>query len=356
MLRGRYSGASNDTRAAPLLHNVPAAVQQEEIAMKRKSCACFASLIVAVFAAAAPAGAHAQSYPAKSIRYVVPFPPGGITDMMARTVGQKIADAWKQPVVVDNRPGGNGLIGADMVAKAAPDGYTWLAMTITHTVNATMFPQAPYSFTKDLTAVSVLGSLPMVVVVPQSLRVKTMADLTALGKTRTLNGGSSGNGTPQHLALELYRQLAGINAQHVPFKGGAPSMISLIGGHLDLIVTGLPECIPHIKSGKLRALAIASNARHPFIPDVPTTVETGMPSLTITSWTGLMVPHGTPRDILARIQGDVATALRQPETAERVRDQGFDIVANPPEEAQRFMAAEVERWGKLVREAHIRAD
>jgi tripartite-type tricarboxylate transporter receptor subunit TctC len=148
---------------------------------------CFAPLIVAVFAAAVPAGAQAQSYPAKSIRYLLPFPPGGITDMMARTVGQKISEAWKQPVVVDNRPGGNALIGADMVAKTAPDGYTWLAMTITHTVNATLFPQAPYSFTRDLTAVSVLGSLPMVVVVPQSLPAKTMADLTALGKTHTLS-------------------------------------------------------------------------------------------------------------------------------------------------------------------------
>jgi tripartite-type tricarboxylate transporter receptor subunit TctC len=151
--------------------------------MKPKSHVFFVSLIAAAFAAAVPGGALAQSFPSKPIRYVVPFPPGGITDMMARTVGQKISDAWKQPVVVDNRPGGNALIGADMVAKAAPDGYTWLAMTITHTVNATMFPQAPYSFMKDLTAVSVLGSLPMVVVVPQSLPVKTIADLTALGKT-----------------------------------------------------------------------------------------------------------------------------------------------------------------------------
>ena len=200
--------------------------------------------VAMVFAAIASQGAAAQgSYPSKTIRYVVPFPPGGITDMMARTIGQKISDSWKQAVVVDNRPGGNALIGADMVAKSSPDGYTWLAMTITHTVNATLFPQAPFSFTKDLKAVSVLGSLPMVVVVPRALPVKSLAELTTLGRTRSLNAGSSGNGTPQHLALELYRQLAGINAQHIPFKGGAPSMISLIGGELDFVITGLPESV-----------------------------------------------------------------------------------------------------------------
>jgi tripartite-type tricarboxylate transporter receptor subunit TctC len=300
--------------------------------------------------------AHAQNFPAKTIRYVVPFPPGGITDMMARTIGQKAFDASKQAIVVDNRPGANALLGADLVAKSSPDGYTWLAMTITHTVNATLFPQAPFSFTKDLKAVAVLGTLPMVVVVPQSLPVKSLADLAALGRTRSLNGGSSGNGTPQHLALELYRQLAGIKAEHIPFKGGSPSMISLIGGHLDLLITGLPECLPHIKSGKLRALAVASAARSSFLPDIPTTAELGMPSLAITSWTGLMVPSATPKPIIARINAEVARVLKQPDIAERVRDQGFDIAAGPPEEAQRFMASEVERWGKLVREANIKVD
>jgi tripartite-type tricarboxylate transporter receptor subunit TctC len=316
----------------------------------------FAPMIFMVFVTAVPGAAVAQGYPTKTIRYVVPFPPGGITDMMARTIGQKISDSWKQSVVVDNRAGGNALIGADLVAKSSPDGYTWLAMTITHTVNATLFPQAPYSFTKDLKAVSVLGSLPMVVVVPQGLPVKSLAELTALGHKRSLNGGSSGNGTPQHLAFELYRQLAGINAQHIPFKGGAPSMISLIGGELDFVITGLPECITHIKSGKLRALAIASSARIPVLPGVQTTAELGLPSLNITSWTGLMVPSGTPKDIVARINAEAASVLKQPDTAERVRAQGFDIVANSPEAAQSFMAAEVERWGKLVREANIKAD
>lgn len=325
--------------------------------MKRALCrGSIAALVLAAFAAAAPGAEQAQNYPAKTIRYVIPFPPGGITDLMARTIGQKTSEAWKQAVVIDNRPGANALLGADLVAKSAPDGYTWLGMTITHTVNATLFPQAPYSFTKDLTAVTVLGSLPLVFVVPQSLPVKSLAELATLSRTRPLNGGSSGNGTPQHLALELYRQLSGVNAQHIPFKGGGPATISLIGGHLDFIITGLPECLPHIKSGKLRALAVAGAARLPAIPEVQTTAELGMPKLAITSWTGLMVPAGTPKNIIARINAEVVNVLRQPDTAERVREQGFDIVANSPEAARSFMASEVERWGRLVREANIKAD
>jgi tripartite-type tricarboxylate transporter receptor subunit TctC len=324
--------------------------------MKRVPFGFAASILGAVLGIITPAVTIAQNYPARAIRYVVPFPPGGITDMMARTIAQKTSDAWKQSVVVDNRPGGNALIGAEMVAKSAPDGYTWLAMTITHTVNATLFPQAPFSFTKDLKAVSVLGSLPMVMVVPQSLPVKSLEDLTALGRTRSLNGASSGSGTPQHLAMELYHQLAGIKAQHIPFKGGSPAMISLMGGHVDFLITGLPECLPHIKSGRVKALAVASSARLPSIADIPTTAELGMPSLVITSWTGLMVPSGTPPNILERIHTEVASVLKQPDTTEKVREQGFDVVANSPDEAQKFMAAEVERWGKLVREANIKPD
>jgi tripartite-type tricarboxylate transporter receptor subunit TctC len=317
----------------------------------------FAALILGAMAgSAARAATPAESFPSKPIRYIVPFPPGGITDMMARTVGQKVSASFKQSVVVDNRPGGNAMIGAVLAAKSPADGYTWFAMTITHAINVTLFPQAPYNLLRDFTAVSVLGSLPLVVVVNPGVPAKSLAELTALGRSRTLNGGSSGNGTPQHLALELYRQLAGIKVQHVPFKGGAPSTISLLGGEIDFLITGLPECIVHIKSGKLRALAIASSTRHPLIPEVPTTAEAGMPGLAITSWTGLMVPSGTPKDIIKRINAEVVGALRQPDVAQRVREQGFTLVADAPEEAEAFMAAEVERWGKLVRDANVKPD
>jgi tripartite-type tricarboxylate transporter receptor subunit TctC len=324
--------------------------------MKRSLFFVFATIAGIIYWSIAGAASPAGEFPSKPIRYIVPFPPGGISDMMARTVAQLTTISLNQAVVVDNRPGGNAMIGAVMAAKSPPDGYTWLAITITHSINVTLFPDAPYNLLKDFQAVSVLASLPLVVVVKASLPVKTLAELTALGHTRELNGGSSGNGTPQHLALELYRQLAGIKVQHVPFKGGAPSIISLLGGEIDFLITGMPETLMHIRSDRLRALAIASRTRHPLIPDIPTTTEAGLPAETITSWTALLVPAGTPKDIVQRINKAVVEALRKPEITQRIREEAFDVVADSPESAQAFIAAEAARWGKLVREAKIKPD
>lgn len=298
----------------------------------------------------------AQPYPAKQVRYVVPFPPGGATDIMARNVAQKVSESWKQPVVVDNRAGGNAMIGADLVAKSPADGYTWLAMTLTHAVNVTLFPQAQYSLQKDLAAVSVLGAMPLVVVVPPDSPARTLGELAALARSRQLSAGSSGNGTPPHLGLELFRSLTKGKIQHVPYKGGAPSLIDLIAGRTDFIVSNLPECISYIKGGRLRPLAITTSTRHPLIPDVPTVAQAGMPGFEISNWTGLMVPAGTPADVIARIQAEAANVLRQPDMTQKVRDQGFEVVASTPQAAHAFISAEVERWGKLVREAGIKAD
>lgn len=309
--------------------------------------------VAGIFAACAALG---QPYPAKQVRYVVPFPPGGATDIMARNVAQKVSETWKQPVVVDNRAGGNAMIGADLVAKAPPDGYTWLAMTLTHAVNVTLFPQAQYSLTKDLAAVSVLGAMPLVIVVHPGSPAKSLAELTALARSGHLSAGSSGNGTPPHLGLELFRSLTKANIQHIPYKGGAPSLIDLIAGRTDFIVSNLPECITYIKGGRLRPLAITTSTRHPLIPDVPTVAQAGMPGFEISNWTGLMVPAGTPGEVIARIQAEAARALTQPDMTQKVRDQGFEVVASTPEAAQAFIASEVERWGKLVREAGIKAD
>jgi tripartite-type tricarboxylate transporter receptor subunit TctC len=298
----------------------------------------------------------AQPYPAKQVRYVVPFPPGGATDIMARNVAQKVSESWKQPVVVDNRAGGSAMIGADLVAKSPADGYTWLAMTLTHAVNVTLFPQAQYSLLKDLTAVSVLGAMPLVIVVPPDSPARSLAELTALARSRQLSAGSSGNGTPPHLGLELFRSLTKGDIQHIPYKGGAPSLIDLIAGRTDFIVSNLPECITYIKAGRLRPLAITTSTRHPLIPDVPTVAQAGMPGFEISNWTGLMVPAGTPADVIARIQVEAAHVLRQPDMTQKVREQGFEVVASTPEAAQAFIAAEVARWARLVREAGIKAD
>lgn len=302
------------------------------------------------------AASGAESFPARPVRYIVPFPPGGISDMMARVVAQQTTSAFKQSVVVDNRPGGNAMIGAAMAAKAPADGYTWLSITITHAINVTLFPEAPYDLLRDFQAVSILASLPLVAVVNANLPVKSLGELSALGKTRMLNGGSSGNGTPQHLALELYRQLAGIKVQHVPFKGGGPAVISLLGGEIDFLVTGVPDTITHIKSGRLRALAIASQTRHPLIADIPTTAEAGLPAQTITSWTALLVPAATPKAILGAINTTVTGALKQPEMTQKLREQAFEVIADAPETAQAFLVTETRRWGKLVREANLKPD
>jgi tripartite-type tricarboxylate transporter receptor subunit TctC len=326
--------------------------------MKRKFRKFARVLLPAIGLALAwlPQQAVAQDYPTKPVRYVVPFPPGGLTDVMARNVGQKLGEKWKQPVVVDNRAGGNAQIGAELVAKAPGDGYTLLAVTLTHAVNATLFPAAPYSLQKDLTPVAVLGSLPLMVVVNANSPYKTLADLIAAGKAKSLNGGSSGNGTPPHLGLELLAQQAAMQIEHIPYKGGTPSLTDLMGGQIDLIVSNFPESLPHVKSGKLRALAVTSKERHPLLPDVPTTAEVGFPQLTITNWTGVMVPASTPAAIVAKVNADANAVLAEPEMKKRIIDQGFQPVVTTPAEARAFFDAESARWGKLVRERNIKPD
>jgi tripartite-type tricarboxylate transporter receptor subunit TctC len=310
----------------------------------------------AALAAGAPLAARAQAdYPSRSIRYVVPFPPAGLTDIMARNVAQKLNEAWGQPVIVDNKPGGNALIGADMVAKAAPDGYTLLAITMTHTVNASLFPDAPFSFSRDLTPISVLGSLPLVVIVPATSPIRTLKELIEVAKARSTNGGSSGNGSPPHLGLELFKQVTGAMTTHVPYKGGAPSLQDLVGGHIDMIVSNLPECIGQLRGEKVRGLAITSKNRHPLIPDVPTVAEAGIPQLEITNWTAVMAPSATPKAIIDKINAAAVKGLNEPEMKKKATDQGFEVVASSVADAQKFVAAEVARWAQLVKDAKITA-
>jgi tripartite-type tricarboxylate transporter receptor subunit TctC len=301
----------------------------------------------------------AQDYPraGSTIRYVVPFPPGGLTDVMARQVGQQLGERWKVNVVVDNKAGSGGMIGAAEVAKAAPDGQTLLAITMTHAVNATLFKgKAPYDFQKDLKPAALLAGSPMLVVVPAASPIKDFKDLMAQAKARALNGGSSGNGTPPHLTLALFNDLNGSQIQHIPYKGGAPSMTDLIGGQLDVIFSNFPESIAHVKSGKLRALAIASAGRHPLVPDVPTTAEAGLAQLAVENWTAIMAPAGTPDAIVERIAADVLKIMALPEIEERARTQGFRIDARGPRDFATFVASEVERWGRVITAAKIQAE
>ncbi len=309
---------------------------------------------------ALPGLAAAQSaFPDRSPRYVVPFPPGGLTDIMARFLAQKLSDIWGRAVVIDNRAGGNALIGADIAAKAPPDGHTLLAITLTHAVNATLFPNAPYDFRRDFHVLSLLGSLPLVVVVnAEKSPARDLRGLLALMRERQMSGGSSGNGSPPHLGLELLRQVtgAGDKLTHVPYRGGAPSVTDLAGGTLDVMVSNLPECLAQIRGGRLRALAITSAERHPLVPEVPTVREQGVPQLEITNWTAVLTQAATPAPLLARLERDVQAAIHDADVTRRGREAGFQILGWDAARSTRFVREETDRWASLVTEAQIKPD
>jgi len=292
-----------------------------------------------------------------TMRYIVPFPPGGLTDVMARQVGQQLGTRWNVTVVIDNKPGGGGQIGADAAAKAPGDGSTLLAITLTHAANVTLFKgKAAFDFQRDLKPVALLAGSPMLVVVPAASAIKDFKGLVDQAKAGKLNAGSSGNGTPPHLTLALFEDIAKVNIQHVPYKGGAPSMTDLIGGQLDVIFSNMPESLAHVKSGKLRALAIASAERHPLVPDVPTTAEAGMPQLLVENWTAIMAPAATPDAVVAKIGAEVVAIMGSSEIGERARTQGFRIDARGPREFAPFLSTEIDRWGRIITVAKIQAD
>ena len=311
-------------------------------------------------ALALPGLAHAQgAFPDRALRYIVPVPPGGLTDIMARFVAQRLGEIWNRAVVVDNRAGGNALIGADLAAKAPPDGHTLLAITLTHAVNATLFPNAPYDFRRDFATLSLLGSLPLVVVVnAERSPARSLSDLLALAKTRNLNAGSSGNGSPPHLGLELLRRVAGAgdNIVHVPYRGGAPSVTDLAAGNLDVMVSNLPECLAQIRGGRLRPLALTAPQRHALVPDVPTVRELGVPELEINNWTAVLTQAAVPQPVLARLEREVLAAIGDADTQRRAREAGFEVIGWDAARSGQFVRAETDRWATLVREANIRPD
>lgn len=317
-----------------------------------------AAAAVVPFATPRSAGAQQAAYPERPVRYIVPFPPGGLTDIMARLVGQKLAESWGRPVVIDNRPGGNALIGADAAAKAAPDGYTLLAITLTHAVNATLFPNAPYDFRRDFTTISVLGSLPLVVCVNANSPVQTLGDLAERARTGVLNGGSSGNGSPPHLGLELFRRASGAGDRitHIPYRGGAPSVTDLVAGNIDLLVSNLPECLAQLRGGRLRGLAVTSEARHPLVPEIPTAREAGMPEIEMTNWTAMLTNAGTPAPVRDQLERDTLAAIKDAEVTRRAQEGGFEVLAWDSDRSAEFVRRETDRWAQLVNEAGIQPD
>lgn len=304
-----------------------------------------------------PALVQAQEFPkaGTTIKYIVPFPPGGLTDVMARIVGQKLGESWKVPVVVDNRAGGNGQIGADLVAKSAPDGTSLLAITLTHAANVSLFPEAPYSLTRDLRPVALLAGSPMLIVVPSHSPITDFKELVRQSRARQLNAGSSGNGTPPHLTMALFNDLNQSVMTHVPYRGGAPSMADLIGGQIDVIFSNFPESIAHVRSGKLRALALCSAARHAMLTDVPTTIEVGMPGLQVENWTAAMLQANTPDSIVERYSREIVKIMSSPDMDERARQQGFSVTPKGAPEFGVFLKSEIERWRRIIKTARITA-
>ncbi|MEP7182332.1 MAG: tripartite tricarboxylate transporter substrate binding protein [Betaproteobacteria bacterium] len=313
----------------------------------------------AVTAVAAPAHAQAPAYPTKPIRLVVPFPPGGATDLLARDVGQKLTEAWGQQVIVDNRPGAGGNIGTELVAKAAPDGYTLEMGTVgTHAINASLYSKLPYDHVKDFVPVILVAGVPNVLVVNPSVPANTVAELIAYAKANPgkLNFASSGSGTSIHLSGELFKVMAGVQMTHIPYKGSAPAVQDLIGGQVQLMFDNLPPSLPQIKAGKLRALAVTSATRAPALPDVPTIAEAGLPGFEASSWFGVLAPAGTPPAIIAKLNAEIAKWLATPEAKEKLSRQGANAAGGTPEDFAKHITVETAKWAKVVKESGAKVD
>jgi tripartite-type tricarboxylate transporter receptor subunit TctC len=303
--------------------------------------------------------AHAQAYPAKPIRIVVPFPPGGATDILARAAGQKLTETLGQPVIIDNRPGAGGNIGSELVAKSPNDGYTLLMGTVgTHAINASLYAKMPYDHVKDFVPVVLVAGVPNVLVVHPSVPANSVQELIAYGRANPgkLNFASSGSGTSIHLAGELFKVMTGVQMAHVPYKGSAPAVSDLLGGQVQLMFDNLPSALPHIKGGKLKALAVTSMARAPALPDGPTVNESGVPGFEASSWFGLLAPAGTPRDVVTRINGEVAKWLASPDGKEKLAAVGANAAGGSPEDFAKHIAAETAKWAKVVKESGAKAD
>jgi tripartite-type tricarboxylate transporter receptor subunit TctC len=308
--------------------------------------------------------AQAQTWPSRPVRIVVPFPPGGTTDIVARSIGVELQRTWQQPVIIDNRPGAGGNIGAAEVAKGAPDGYTLLMGTVgTHAINQALYTQTggrmPFDPVKDFVPITLVAGVPNVMVVNARLPVNSVAEFIAYARDRPgeLNLASSGNGTSIHLTGELFKTVTGIYMVHFPYRGSAPALTDLIAGNMTVMFDNLPSALPHIRSGRLKALAVTSRTRSAALPNVPTIEEAaGLKGFDATSWFGLFAPAGTPRPIIDRIQGDVARALAQAEVRERFVSQGAEPGGNSPEQFAAYIRAETDKWARVVKYSNAKVD
>ena len=308
-------------------------------------------------ASLAPTIARAQgTYPDRQIRMVIPFAPGGTTDLLARAVGQHLAEAWGQPVIADNKAGANGVVAAEIVAKAAPDGYTLSVVAMGHATNPLLYKQLPYDGTADFTPISLLGTFPQLVLVHPKVPATNLAELIALGKSgKPLTYGSGGNGSSQHLAGALFAHMAGLNLTHVAYKGGNPAQLDLMAGNLDMMIIQ-PNAKEVVTSGKLRALAVSSSRRSTDYPDVPTVDEAGVKGYQSVAWYGLVGPKNMPPELLKKISDEVMRAAGSPGVRSVISTQGGELVCGSPADFAAFIAAERQRYETIVRESGMTAD
>ncbi len=317
--------------------------------------------VLGLAAIAAPfASAHAQAaYPSKPIRLIVPFPPGGGTDMIARTVAQKLTDQNKWNVIVDNRPGAGGNLGVDAAAKSPADGYTLvIGQTSNLAINPTLYPKLPYDPLKDLVPVALVSSSPIVMAAPINSPFKSYADVVAAakGKPDALTLGYSGNGTVAHLAGELAENAADIKLRHIPYKGAAQAMTDLVGGQIDLYMSSVPTLLGQVRNGKLKVIAITSAKRSPQLPDVPTLAESGYKGFEAVTWFGILAPAGTPAPIVAQLNKAINSALQQPDVADKLRSEGGDVLGGTAEQFSALLKAEVPRWARIVKDSGASLD
>ena len=323
------------------------------------SLASFASLAVNAFLGFWTAVAIAQPYPSKPIRLIVPYPPGGGTDIFARIVGAKLGEALGQPLVIEQRPGAAGVIGAEVAARAAPDGYTLVIGQASNlAINPNLMSKLPYDPVRDFAPITLIAASPSLLVVHPSLPVRSVKDLVALAKSRpgAINYASAGNGTPGHLAAEYFKTVAGINLVHIPYKGATPAQNDVIAGHVSMYFSSPVAAQPYVQSGRLRQIAVTSAARFPPLPDVPTIAEAGYRQVDMTSWWGLLAPAGVAGDIIARLHAETLKVLGAAEMKERLARQGAVVITNTPEQFAAYIKTEIANWSRIVKASGARLD
>jgi tripartite-type tricarboxylate transporter receptor subunit TctC len=303
-------------------------------------------------------GADAQTYPSKPIRFIAPFAAGGALDTLTRTIASRMQENWGQPVLVENRTGAGGNIGADIVAKAPPDGYTLVMGTIaTHAINVSLYSPMPYDAVKDFAPVTIAATINNSLSVHPSVATRNVAELIQYAKANPgrLTFGSAGSGTSQHLAGELFKTMTGVDMVHVPYKGGAPAMVDLLAGQISMTFGDIPTALPHIRSGRLRSIAVTAARRSPLLPDVPTIAEQGLPGFDVSAWFGVFTTAGTPRPVVSQLNAEIARILRLPDVREKLLAVGMEPVTNSPDEFAAFVQSEIAKWARVVKASGAKA-